>query len=79
MSCGVCCRLSSDPELLWLWRRPAAIAPIGPLAWEHPSATGAALKRQQQQKNPIKWIEAVGLFKIFKMVSKGSSHCGLVA
>ena len=27
-----------DPALLWLWRRPAAIAPIGPLAWEPPYA-----------------------------------------
>ena len=32
MSCGVGCRHSSDPALLWLWRRPAATAPIGPLA-----------------------------------------------
>ena len=35
-----------DPALLWLWRRPVAIAPIGPLAWELPYAEGAALKRQ---------------------------------
>ena len=26
-------RRGSDPELLWLWRRPVATAPIGPLAW----------------------------------------------
>ena len=25
-----------DPVLLWLWRRPAAAALIGPLAWELP-------------------------------------------
>ena len=25
-----------DPVLLWLWRRPAATAPIQPLAWEPP-------------------------------------------
>ena len=30
--------------LLWLWRRPAAVAPIGPLAWEPPYATNVALK-----------------------------------
>ena len=30
--------------LLWLWCRPAAVAPIGPLAWEPPYAMGAALK-----------------------------------
>ena len=27
-----------DPAWLWLWRRPAAAAPIGPLAWEPPYA-----------------------------------------
>ena len=31
-----------DPALLWLWRRLAATAPTGPLAWEPPYATGAA-------------------------------------
>ena len=30
MSCSVGCRLSSDPELLWLWCRLAATAPIRP-------------------------------------------------
>ena len=29
---------SSDPVLLWLWHRPAATAPIGPLVWEPPYA-----------------------------------------
>ena len=42
MSCGVGCRRGSDPVLLWLWRRPVATAPIGPLAWEPPYAVGAA-------------------------------------
>ena len=41
-----------DPALQWaLWYVPAASAPVGPLAWEPPYATGAALKRQQTQKN----------------------------
>ena len=31
--------------LLWLWCRPAAAAPIQPLAWELPYATCAALKK----------------------------------
>ena len=39
-----------DPELLWLWCRPAATAPIKPLAWEPPYAAGAALKRQKKKK-----------------------------
>ena len=33
-----------DRALLWLWRRPAAEAPIRPLAWEPPYAADAALK-----------------------------------
>ena len=36
--------------VLWLWRRPEAIALIGPLAWEPPYAMGVALKRQKDQK-----------------------------
>ena len=47
MSCGVGRRHGSDLALLWLWCRPAAIAPIRPLAWEPPYATGEALKRQK--------------------------------
>ena len=42
MSCGVGRRCSWDPALLWLWCRPEATAPIGPLAWEPPYAAGAA-------------------------------------
>ena len=34
--CGVGQRCGLDPELLWLWRRPAATALIRPLAWEPP-------------------------------------------
>ena len=36
VSCGVGCRCGLDPELLWLWHRPVATAPIRPLAWESP-------------------------------------------
>ena len=52
MSCGVVCRPGSNPELLWLWRRPAATAPIRPLARELPYAAGMALKRKKERK---KW------------------------
>ena len=38
--------MASDPVLLWLWCRPVAKVPIGPLAWELPYATGAALKKR---------------------------------
>ena len=50
MSCGVGHRRGSDPELLWLWRRSAATAPIRPLAWEPPYATGVALEKAKRQK-----------------------------
>ena len=45
MSCGVGRRRGSDPELLWLWCRPAATAPIWPLAWEPPCVAEAAQER----------------------------------
>ena len=47
MSCGVGCRCGSDPELLWLWVRPAAVALILPLAGEPQYDAGVALKRQK--------------------------------
>ena len=50
MSCGVGRRRSSDPELLWLWCRPAATALIRPLAWEPPHAMGAALEKKKEKK-----------------------------
>ena len=59
MSCGVGCRHGSDPAdpaLLWLWRRLAATAPIGPLAWEPPYAMGAVqeiAKRQKKKKSRV--------------------------
>ena len=37
--------------LLWLWHRPAAVAPIRPLAWEPPCAVGVALKSNQKNNN----------------------------
>ena len=53
VSCGAGCRHGSDPELLWLWCRPAAIAPIKPLAWESPYAVGAALEKTQTHTNTL--------------------------
>ena len=46
MSCGVGHRHGSDPALLWLWRRLAAVTLIRSLAWEPPYAVGAALKKK---------------------------------
>ena len=50
MSGGVGRRQSLDPELLWLWCRPAATAPVQPLAWEPPHAVGAALEMAKRPK-----------------------------
>ena len=43
-----------DPALLWLWCRPAATAPIRPLAWEPPYAVEAALEMAKRQKDKKK-------------------------
>ena len=50
MSCGIGHRRSSDPELLWLWHRLVATAPIRSLAWEPPYAAGAALEKEKKKK-----------------------------
>ena len=52
MSCSIGHRHGLDPVLLWLWRRPAAAALIGPLAWELPYAGAVALKiKSKKQTN----------------------------
>ena len=53
MSYGVGCRRSLGPELLWLWHRLAATAPIGLLVWEPPYAAGAALEKAKRQKKNL--------------------------
>ena len=54
MSHGVGRRHCLDPALLWLWCRLAALAPIRPLAWELPYATGAALEKDKEKKQTKK-------------------------
>ena len=51
MSFGVGHRQGSNPVWLWLWLwcSPAAVVLIGPLAWELPYASGAALKRPKKK------------------------------
>ena len=44
---------SWDPALLWQWHRPAATAPIRPLAWEPQYAEGVALKGQKTKKKSV--------------------------
>ena len=45
-----------DPALLWLglWRRLAAVAPTGPLAWERPYATGVSQKAKKKKEKKRK-------------------------
>ena len=73
MSCGVSCRHSSDPSLLWLWYRLAATARVRPLAWEPPCATGTALekpKKKKKDKKGFKWQNSILPFvKIKKKVN----------
>ena len=45
---GVGRKRVSDPELLCLWHRPAATAPIRPLAWEPPYAKSVPLKSKKK-------------------------------
>ena len=61
MSCGVGHRHSSNPALLWLWHRPAAIGPIRPLAWEPPYALDAALEKAKRQKKKKKKKKDLGV------------------
>ena len=50
-----------DPALLW--RRPAAVAPTGPLAWEPPCAAGAAVKSKKNKKTKKLKTKKFSLFK----------------
>ena len=54
MNCGVGRRRSLDPELLWLWRRLEAIAPIRPLAWEPPYAMGSGPRKGKKTTTTTK-------------------------
>ena len=60
MSCGVGCRCSSDPALLWPWCRLVATAPIRSLAWEPPYAMGGALEKAKRQKKKVNNSKAEG-------------------
>ena len=43
-----------DLALMWLWRRPVAVAPIGPLAWEPPYVADVALRRKRKKERKKK-------------------------
>ena len=52
-----------------LWHRPTAAAPIRPLAWELPYATGVAIKRERKKgrKGGRKIIFMLGLYGYHKV------------
>ena len=54
MTCGIDHRHTLDPVLLWLWPRPAAAAPTGPLALELPYTMGVALSKQMNNNQKMK-------------------------
>ena len=58
----------SDPELLWLWHRPAATAPVRPLAWELPYAAGSSprkgkKKKEKEKKKKFRTYHTAGVAK----------------
>ena len=59
MSCGIGHRHGSDPTLLWLWCKPVATVPIGPLDWAPPYATGMALKRQNKTNKKTVYVKYI--------------------
>ena len=52
VSCGIGWSHGSDPMLLWLCCRPAAVALIPTLAWELPYDVGAAPKKNITTNRP---------------------------
>ena len=40
----------SDPELPWLWCRPATVDLIQPLTWKLPYDAGAVIKKKKKKK-----------------------------
>ena len=60
MNCGLRHRRGVDPVLLW--HRPAAVAPVGPLAWEPLYATGVALKEPKKKNVNIIFV---GQYKMY--------------
>ena len=52
---------SSDLALLWLWCRLAAAAPIRPLTWKPPYATGVAIKSKRERKTNCKQPQNCGI------------------
>ena len=83
MNCGVGHRHDSDLALLWLWHRLAAVAPLGPIAWEPPYAESMALKKKNLFESflsvllgiypEIEWLDPWS-FELIEMVRHVQGH-----
>ena len=62
MSCGVGPRCGLDPVCMCPWYMLAAVAPIPPVAWELPCATGEDLKRPKKKKKKRQPTEQEEIF-----------------
>ena len=62
MGCGMGRRCGLDLALLWLWCRPAAVAPLQPLTWE-PPYVGAALKDKKKKERNY-WRNYTKLYRM---------------
>ena len=74
MSCGVgrSRRCGSDLVWLWLWCRPAV---NDPLSWEHPYATGVALKSKEKKKKKFEKIFVADLNKFLHLQNGKTLSC----
>ena len=66
-----------DLALLWLSSKPAAAAPIGPLNWELPYATGMSVKRNKdysKENNPSIWKGSTKYFSFAFVGFFGHAH-----
>ena len=61
--CRLQTQLRSDVSVTVMLRKPVAAAPVGPLVWEPPYATGAARRKEGRKEGR-------------KEECVGSSHCG---
>ena len=80
-------RLRCDIAVAVAW--PAAIAPIGPLAWDLPNAVSVALKSKKQNKtkklqwdlsqHPPEWLTLKRLYQVLaRMWNNWESHASLL-
>ena len=63
MTCGVGCRHSSDPALVWLWLRLASAALIQSLAWKPSYAADVAHQKKKKKKRETEIERADGGLK----------------